>query len=560
MKRVLLILMAVLMVSAVLVACADEPVVEEETTEVTAAPAEETVEEVVVEMGRELNWNIGADPKTMDPGLNGASDGGDVINQTFEGLVREKSGVVYPGIAESWETSEDGLTVTFHLRDSKWSDGSDLTADDFVYSWLRGMDPATASEYSWIWEYTNVVGANDFVYGEGTAEEVGISAPDAHTFVVELISPTDYFVSLMAFYHFMPVKQSAVEAVGGEEGTWASNPELFVSNGAFVLTEYTIGEGLRLEKNENYWNADSVLTPAINGKFIDEATTAYQAYQAGDLDFIPSVPTEEIPRLIAEDPNFYVFPLLGTYYYSFNMDLEIWADANVRKALSMAIDRQEICDTLASGQVPAAGFIPPGFLDNEGRDFFETAGTYGLSTDDSSVAAAQELLAEAGYPNGEGFPEFTILYNTSEGHKLVAEMVQEMFKTNLGITCTLENQEWAVFQDTRKEGDFELARGGWLTDFMDPMGMLAIFQDGNAYNDPNYYSEDFEAAMAAAGSAVDPADHFAALYDAQDIFMGDMPIIPVYHYSDTMLASEKVEGWDRSVLGTIDFTGAIVLD
>ncbi len=552
--------MAVLMVSAVLVACADEPVVEEETTEVTAAPAEETVEEVVVEMGRELNWNIGADPKTMDPGLNGASDGGDVINQTFEGLVREKSGVVYPGIAESWETSEDGLTVTFHLRDSKWSDGSDLTADDFVYSWLRGMDPATASEYSWIWEYTNVVGANDFVYGEGTAEEVGISAPDANTFVVELISPTDYFVSLMAFYHFMPVKQSSVEAVGGEEGTWASNPELFVSNGAFVLTEYTIGEGLRLEKNENYWNADSVLIPAINGKFIDEATTAYQAYQAGDLDFIPSVPTEEIPRLIAEDPNFYVFPLLGTYYYSFNMDLEIWADANVRKALSMAIDRQEICDTLASGQVPAAGFIPPGFLDNEGRDFFETAGTYGLSTDDSSVAAAQELLAEAGYPNGEGFPEFTILYNTSEGHKLVAEMVQEMFKTNLGITCSLENQEWAVFQDTRKEGDFELARGGWLTDFMDPMGMLAIFQDGNAYNDPNYYSEDFEAAMAAAGSAVDPADHFAALYEAQDIFMGDMPIIPVYHYSDTMLASEKVEGWDRSVLGKIDFTGAIVLD
>ncbi|MBN2878717.1 MAG: peptide ABC transporter substrate-binding protein [Clostridia bacterium] len=494
----------------------------------------------------------------MDPGLNGASDGGDVINQTFEGLVREKSGVVYPGIAESWETSADGLTVTFHLRDSKWSDGSDLTADDFVYSWLRAMDPATASEYSWIWEYTNVVGAAAFAYGEGAKEDVGISAPDANTFVVQLASPTDYFVSLMAFYHFKPVKQSAVEA--GPEGTWASDPALFVSNGAFVLTEYTIGESLRLEKNEYFWNADSVLIPAINGKFIDEATTAYQAYQAGDLDFIPSVPTEEIPRLIAEDPDFYVFPLLGTYYYSFNMDLELWADANVRKALSMAIDRQVICDTLASGQVPAAGFIPPGFLDSDGKDFFETAGTYGLSTDDSSVAAAQELLAEAGYPNGEGFPEFTILYNTSEGHKLVAEMVQEMWKTNLGINCTLENQEWAVFQDTRKEGDFEVARGGWLTDFMDPSGMLAIFQDGNAYNDPNYYSEDFETAMAAAGAATDPADHFAALYEAQDIFMNDMPIVPVYHYSDTMLASAKVEGWDRSVLGTIDFTGAKVVD
>lgn len=539
MKRVLLILMVVLMVSAVFAGCGPKK----------------------VELGRELNWNIGADPKTMDPGLNGASDGGDVINQTFEGLVREKSGVVYPGIAESWETSADGLTVTFNLRKSKWSDGSDLTANDFVYAWLRAMDPATASEYSWLWHYTNVVGAEDFVNGEGAKEDVGISAPDDYTFVVELMAPTDYFVSLMAFYHFMPVKQSAVEAAGGEEGTWASNPELFVSNGAFVLTEYTIGEGLRLEKNENYWNANQVAIPAINGKFIDEATTAYQAYQAGDLDFIPSVPTEEIPALIAEDPNFYVFPLLGTYYYNFNMDLEIWQDANVRKAMALAIDRELICETLGSGQVPAAGFVPPGFLDNEGKDFFETAGTYGLATDDSKVAEAQALMAEAGYPNGEGFPEFVMLYNTSEGHQLVAELIQEMFKTNLGITCTLENQEWAVFQDTRREGDFELARGGWLTDFMDPSGMLGIFKNLDvAYNDPNYYNPDFEAALDAASNTTDPAVHYAELYKAQDIFMNDMPVIPVYHYSDTMLASEAIVGWDRSVLGSVDFTGAKIED
>ena len=503
----------------------------------------------------ELNWNLGADPKTMDPGLNGASDGGDVINQTFEGLVREKSGVVYPGIAESWETSEDGLTVTFHLRESKWSDGSDLTADDFVYSWLRAMDPATASEYSWIWEYTHVVGAQEYVNGEGTAEEVGIKAVDDLTFEVTLASPTDYFVSLMAFYHFKPVKQSAVEA--GPEGTWASDPAIFVSNGAFVLTEYTIGEGLRLEKNPYYWNAENVALDAINAKFIDIATTAYQAYQAGELDFIPSVPTEEIPRLIAEDPNFYVFPLLGTYYYSFNMDLPMWADnPMVRKAMAMAIDRQSITDTLASGQVPAAGFIPPGFVDADGNDFFTTAGLYGFSMDDSSVEAAKELMAEAGFPNGEGFPEFTIMYNTDEAHQKVAEMVQEMWKTNLGLNVKLENQEWAVFQDTRKAGDFELARGGWLTDFMDPSGMLGIFMPGNAYNDPNYDNAEFQAAIAEASAATDPQDHFSALYKAQDIFVNDLPIVPIYHYSDTMLASDVVVGWDRSVLGTVDFTGA----
>ena len=530
--------------------------------EAAKAEAEAALEELT--KGRtELNWNVGsAGPKTLDPGLNGASDGGDVISQLFEGLVREKSGVVYPGIAESWETSEDGKTVTFHLRESNWSDGSPLTANDFVYSWKRAMDPATASEYSWLWEYTNVVGAWDFVSGDGTADAVGISAPDDYTFVVQLSDPTDYFVSLMAFYHFMPVKQSAVEAEGGEEGVWASTPELFVSNGAFMLTDYVIGEGLRMEANPEYWNAENVKLTAINGKFIDIATTAYLAYQAGELDYIPDVPVDEIPRLIAEDPNFYVFPLLGTYYYNFNMDLEIWSDSRVRRALAMGFDRELVCDTLASGQVPAAGFIPPGFKDADGKDFFEVAGTYGLSADLSSVEAAQALLAEAGYPGGEGFPEFTLLYNTSEAHQTVAEIMQEQWKTNLGITsCTLENQEWATFQDTRTQGNFELARGGWLTDFMDPIGMLGIFKDLSiAYNDPNYYNPDFAAALDAAGSATDAKAHFEALYEAQGIFMNDMPIIPVYHYSDTMLASPVVEGWDRSVLGTVDFTGASIVE
>ena len=512
--------------------------------------------------GGELNWNVGsAGPKTIDPGLCGASDGGDIINNTFEGLIREKSGVVQPGIAKSWETSADGKTVTFKLRKSKWSDGSKLTADDFVYSWLRAMNPDTASEYAWLWHYTNVVGAEAYVDGEGGPEGVGIRAVDDYTFEVKLMDPTDYFVSLMSFYTFMPVHQASVEAVGGEEGVWATKPEMAVSNGPFKLTEYTIGEGLRLEANENYWNKKETGLSAINGKFIDDSNTAYQAYQSGELDFIPDVPTAEVPKLIAEDPNFYVFPLLGTYYYNFNMDLEIWADARVRRAMAMAIDREVICETLAAGQVPAGGFIPPGFLDADGNDFFETAGMYGLATDDSKVADAQALMAEAGYPNGEGFPEFVMMYNTSEGHQTVAELIQEMFKTNLGITCTLENQEWAVFQDTRTQGDYELSRGGWLTDFMDPSGMLGIFKNLDvAYNDPNYYNPQFEKLLNDASSATSPKAHFDALYAAQDVFMNDMPVIPVYHYSDTMLASDKVVGWDRSVLGSVDFSTATVSD
>lgn len=602
MKKVLLMLLVLAMVASIFMGCVSEPVEVEATDE----PAEEVVvtdepEEVVPDVPAEpivFNWNIGADPKTIDPGLNGASDGGDVINNTFEGLTREKSGDVQPGIAETWDVSADGKTITFNLRESLWSDGTPLTAHDFVYAWLRAMDPATASEYSWLWEYTNVVGAADYVNtnkisgleaiieaGVGaqmdpedaeagvytqedidtatadiaelkmyTADTVGIKAVDDLTFEVSLLAPTDYFVSLMSFFHFMPVKQSAVEA--GADGTWATDPDAVVSNGPFVLTSYIIGDGLVLERNSNYWAADTVGIDVINGKFIDDENTSFAAYNNGDLDFLPTVPTSETKRLIEEDPNFYVFPLLGTYYYIFNLEKEIWDDPKVRRAISMAIDRKAITDVLAAGQVPAGGFVPPGFIDNEGRDFFKTAGLFGFSMDDGSVEAAQALLAEAGFPGGEGFPSFELLFNTSVGHETVAIMVQEQLKQNLGLDCVLNNQEWAVYQDTRSAGNFELSRGGWLTDYMDPMGLLSIFTSDNYYNDPGYNNPEFDALLNTANTATSAADHFEALYKAQEIFMNDSPIIPIYHYVDTMLVRETLIDWDRSVLGSLDFSSA----
>lgn len=502
-----------------------------------------------------LYWSLGsAGPKTIDPALNGATDGGDIISNLYEGLTREQAGVVKPGIAESWEFSDNDTTITFKLRDSKWSDGSKLTAHDFVYSWKRGMDPATASEYAWIWEYTNVVGAQRAAEGEGSLDEVEIEALDDNTLQVKVTHPTDYLVSLLSFYHFMPVKQSSVEA--GPEGSWAIDPELAISNGPFKLTSYTVGEGLTMEKNRNYWKADEVGLSAIDVAFIDNDTTAYTAYQAGEFDFLSEVPPSEIPKLAAENPEFYIFPLLGTYYYNFNLDLDMWKDEKVRRALALAIDREKITEIQAKGSVPASGFVPVGFVDHEGNDFAEVAAFLGtIPTDGSGVEEAKRLLAEAGYPNGEGFPKFTIMYNTSEGHKQVAEMVQEMWKTNLGIETDLENQEWAVFQDTRKMGDYELSRGGWLTDFMDPMGMLAIFMTENAYNDPNYYNSDFDALLSEANKTTGAA-HFDALYLAEAILMEDLPIVPVYHYTEIYLSSPQVKNWTRSVLSALDFSSA----
>lgn len=534
-----------------------------------------------------FNWNIGADPKTLDPGLNGASDGGNVINNTFEGLVREKEGEVLPGIAESWVTSSDGLTVTFTIReDAKWSDGTSITADDFVRSWLRGMDPRNASEYSWLWDYTNVVGVMDFVNSksevdselDALAAAVGIkSLENGKKFEVKLTAPTNWFVSLMSFYHFMPVPETAT--VDGN-GAWAKNPEKAISNGPFKLVKYTKGSGLKLVKNENYWNADAVKIDVINGFFIDKETTAFAKYYAGELDFIPSVPTSEVPALIAESDEFHIFPLLGTYYINFNLsgctvggsrdigdrDNTLWCNAKLRESLALAIDREALTEALGAGQVPAAGFISPGFSDNEGNDFFETSKDDStIVSDDSKFSEAVTLFSEAATELGMTVEELkTVLstkeyrYNTSESHKKVAELVQENWKTSLGFEIQLANEEWALFQTDRTNGNFDLARGGWLTDFMDPSGMLGIFVQGVAFNDADYDNPQFQAKIEAAKTATTPAAHFQALYEAHEIFMGDMPVIPLYHYNSSIYVKSYVTGWSRSVLGSIDFSTAEV--
>jgi oligopeptide transport system substrate-binding protein len=543
-KRSISLILVMMLVLTAFVGCsqpaedepADEPT-EEATDEDTEEATDEDTEEATEEPAEQvLNWNLGANPKTIDPGLNGASDGGHVINNTFEGLMREVEGNLEPAMAESYEVSEDQMTYTFNMRDGvMWSDGEALTAYDFEYAWNRVLDPVTASEYSWI-------------YGEANVET--FEAVDEDTFVVNLKAPTPWFLGLTTFYTFFPVREDAVAAKA--DGLWAKDPELAISNGPFKLAAYETGSTLVFEKNDNYWRADEVMLETINAEMIVEASTALTAYQAGELDIIMTVPSAEIPGLIAEDPTFNIFPMLGTYYYSFNVDVEPLDDVKVRRALTLAIDRKAIVETVSKGgQLPAKTMIPTSLKDAEGNVFQEMTGVYGIE-DTANVEEAKALLAEAGYPEGEGFPELELLYNTSEGHQKIAVAIQEMWKENLGVNITLANQEWAVFQDTRTQGNFQIAREGWIGDYTDPLTFLGMFKTGSPMNHTQWSSEKYDQLLADSMTATGQ-ERFELLFEADKELMESAVVMPVYYYTDLEMISNDVSGWELNGKNTFYF-------
>ncbi|MDK2918169.1 MAG: oligopeptide transport system substrate-binding protein [Candidatus Petromonas sp.] len=513
-----------------------------------------------------LRWNLGSDPKTIDPQLNSASDGGHIINNTFEGLMREVNGKLQPAMAESYEVSDDGLTYTFKLRDAKWSDGKPVTAHDFEYAWKRALNPETGSEYAFQMFY--IKGGQEYFEGKGKVEDVAVKALDDKTLEVTLNAPTPYFLNLTSFYTYMPARKDVVEK--DPEG-WAKNPELAVSNGPFKLAEYSTGDKIVLVKNENYWNVDAVKLDKIVASMIVDQSTQLTAYESGELDAIDEVPTQEIPRLLAEEPTFQILPLLGTYYYIFNVDKEPTNDVRVRKALALAIDRKAITEQVTKrGETPATGYVPPTLKLSNGKEFREVAGDYGIDPNKAQVEEARKLLAEAGYPNGEGFPTLELVYNTSENHKAIAEAIQEMWKQNLGINVTLTNQEWAVFQDTRHQGNFSIARAGWLADYADPMTFLDMWTSYSGNNDAQWrwqkYGNDtklnpsnkrFEELIEKA-KTVTGEERDSALLEAEKIMMDEMIVMPIYYYTDPTLVKEYVKDWEKTPLGHWYFGNAYI--
>ena len=509
----------------------------DETTEAAASTGEKI-----------LSVQVGPDPETIDPALNSAVDGGNMLLHSFECLLAvDENGQLVPGQAESWETSEDGLTWTFHLRDGlKWSDGSDLTANDFVYSWKRVCDPMVAAPYAET-VLSMVEGYDKAI--EGDLDALQVAAQDDNTLVVTLNAPCSYFGSLAAFATLSPVQEATVTANGD---AWATSAATYISNGPFYVSEWVPGSYIMMSKNPYYWNADAIKLDGIKWNLIEDSNAAYSAYQTGEVLMIKNVPTEEIPSL-KDNADFHVDPIIGTYYLSMNLERDAFNDARVRKALSLAIDRDYVANTLMQGTYsPADNFMGPGWIDMDGKQFKDNANggqSYiDVNNYEADLEEAKQLLADAGYPDGEGFPSISYTTNDAGYHKVVAEYLQQAW-AQLGIDLQVDIVEWASFTPMRRNGDFDVARNGWVGDYSDPSNMLELFYSTNGNNDGKFSNADFDAAIELSRTTLDSAERSEALHTAEDVLMEETGCIPVAYYNDFWLQSDKITGSWHSPYG-----------
>ena len=503
----------------------------------------------------------GSNPETLDPALNSAIDGANTIITIFEPLLLiNENNEVIGGQAESWEASEDGLTWTFTMRDGlKWSDGTDLNAKDFEYSFKRMVDPNTAAPYAetclgMIDGFEEAAGFPD-ADGNPTAEPnpdaLNVKASeDGKTLTIVLSYPCSYFDKMAAFATMSPVQQATVEANGD---SWCTSADTFVSNGPYMITDWTPSERIVLTKNPNYvggWDSSKIVSDTITLLLLEDSSASFAAYNSGEAQLIKDVPTDEIPSLTkAEDGgDFYVDTILGTYYVSLNLQRDAFKDAKVRKALSLAIDRDYVANTIMQGTYTTAdSIVGPGIVDESGY-FHDNGNAPYISADyEANLAEAKKLLEEAGYPNGEGYP--TIEYSTNDAgyHVPLAEYLQQAWG-DLGITLTINKMEWSSFTPARRAGEYDVARNGWVMDYNDPSNMLDLFCSGNGNNDGKYSNPDFDAAIDASRVA-DSAEHFAQLHKAEDILMEDMGCLPIAYYNDYWLQSPTLKGTWHSPYG-----------
>ncbi len=491
---------------------------------------------------QELYIGIGAEPAALDPHITTGLTEYSVMLALFEGLTTldPVTMAVRPGVAQSWDISENGLTYTFHLDpQARWSNGDLVTSGDFLFSIQRILSPGLGAPYAYM--LYPLRGAE--AYNKGQTKDftsVGLRAPDPGTLVVELAAPTPYFLGLLAHNTWWPVHPPTILAHGNmtdRVSKW-TKPGNFVGNGPYALEHWRLNHGITARKNPRYRKADKAALNRIHFLPID-LQAEERAFRAGHLHITSSVPVHRVDWYKEHQPGqLRIDTALGTYYYMLNTARGPLADKRVRQALAYAIDRGQITGhILRAGQKPAYHFTPP------------DAGGYNTQARlPHDPERARQLLAEAGFPGGEGFPEFELLYNTSESHRTIAEAVQQMWKTELGIRVTLHNQEWKAYLSTRQAGDFDILRAAWYGDYDDPNTFLDLGRSDNGNNHSGWGHPEYDRLIEAASLAADPQQRSQLFQEAEAILLEEMPYIPVYFYVTSRLIHPSVRGWHPSLL------------
>lgn len=497
-----------------------------------------------------LHFGNGTEPQELDPHIVTGVPESNIITALLEGLVKKDARTLepVPGVAERWEISGDGKTYIFHLRDNaRWSNGDPLTAEDFVWSWWRALQPALGNLYAYM--LFPVLNAEAYANGKITDfSQVGVKALDARTLEVRLTNPTPYFLQLLDHQSTYPVHRATIEKFGApdERGTRWTRAGNYVGNGPFVLESWKLNKIITVRKNPQYWGADSVRLNGIDFHPIENIATEERMFRAGQLHITGTIPIDKIALYRKNHPELLqVAPYLATYFYRFNVRQPHLKDQRVRRALNLAIDRQAIVTSVTKGgEIPAYSFTPP-----------DTMGYTATSDLRFDPEEARRLMAEAGYPDGEGFPVTELLYNTSEGHQKIAVAIQQMWHKHLNVNISLNNQDWKVFLSSVDMGQYSIARAGWIGDYVDPNTFLDMWVSNGGNNQTGWSNPRYdEIILALAPAAATQEQRHALMGEAEAILLEELPVIPLYIYTSKSLIQPSVHGIHGNMLDYIDYT------
>lgn len=477
--------------------------------------------------------DILVEPPTLDPSTEVDTTSKWVLDQTMEGLTNlGKDNTSQPGIAKSWKTSTDGKVWTFTLRDAKWTNGDPVTAGDFVFAIKHALDPNTAAQNASYLYYIN--GAKEYNSGHGSADNVGVKAVDDHTLEFTLNNPVPFFLGLTTLGVYLP--QDA--KVAQKNPKWYADASTFVSDGPFSLQSWKHQQKLVMVKNPTYWNSSSVQLKQINAVIVNDSNTQYQMYKSGQLDMDTQLPLDLMPNLM-KTGDATILPFSGTYMVEMNVNKPPFNNPDIRKAFAMAIDRKQIVnDVLQGGQIPAFAIVPPGLPGKDGP--FRKEGGDLVKED---VAQAKALLAKGMQAEGiTQLPPITYQYNTLEYNKKIAEALQQMWKQNLGADVKLQNEDWKVYLDTMKKGNFQMGRMGWIDSYQDPTATLDLFKANFGSNYMQWNNPQYTALVNAAENTMDVSKRMADMHQAEQILMNDMPALPIYFYTNVFAFNKKLQG------------------